>query len=65
MPLGHAAAAKSHHAQREAELLRDQLVVLREDVQGPETDVSEANDANVDGFHENSMIAHNAPLLHD
>jgi hypothetical protein len=65
MPLGHAAAAQSHHAQRKAEFLRNQLVVLREDVQSPEADVSEADDADVDGFHGNSMIAHNALLLHD
>ena len=51
VPLGHAAAAKSDNSQREAELLRNQLVVFRQDVQGPEADVSETDDADVNGLH--------------
>ena len=51
MPLGNAAAGYRHNGERETELLRDQLVIFREDVQGPEPDVSETDDAYVDGFH--------------
>jgi hypothetical protein len=51
MPLGHAAAANGNDRERETELLCDQLVVFREDVQGPEADVSETDDAYVDGLH--------------
>ena len=51
VPLDHAAAAHRHDAEREAELLRDQLGVFREDVQGPEADVAETDDADVDWFH--------------
>ena len=51
VPLGHAAAAYRHDREREAELLRNQLVVFREDVQGPEADVSETDDADVNGLH--------------
>jgi hypothetical protein len=52
VPLGHAAAAYRYYGEWEAELLCNQLVVFREDVQGPEADVSETDDAYVYGFHD-------------
>jgi hypothetical protein len=36
---------------RESQLLSDQLMVFREDFQGPEPDVPETDDSNIDGFH--------------
>jgi len=51
VPLGHTAAAYRHDRKRKAELLLDQLVVFREDVQGPEADVAESDNADVYGLH--------------
>jgi hypothetical protein len=51
VPLGYAAAAQSHDGEREAQLLRNQIVVFREDVQGPEANVAETNDSDVNGLH--------------
>jgi hypothetical protein len=52
VPLDYAAAAYRHDGEREAKLLCDQLVVFREDFQGPEAYVSETDDAYIYGFHE-------------
>src|SRR6185369_14834713 len=49
--LDYTTAAYRHDRKREAELLRDHLVIFREDVQGPEADVSETNNADVYGLH--------------
>jgi hypothetical protein len=51
VPLDHTAAAYRHDRERKAELLCDQLAVFGEDVQGPETDVSETDDTDVYRFH--------------
>ena len=51
VPLGHAAAAYRHDGKWKAQLLRNQLVVFREDVQGSKSDVAETDDADVDGLH--------------